>query len=104
MSQPWTCRPYRDGDEAGILDLYREVFRLDLTPKYWRWAFTASPDGPSLIVLIEMEGKLVGHYAVTPRKYWVRGKLCTAGYDGATMLAASARNVTTFVQMANVAQ
>jgi len=104
MSQPWTCRPYRDGDEAGILDLYREVFRLNLTSEYWRWAFTASPDGPSVIALIEMDGKVVGHYAVTPRKYWVQGELRTAGYDGATMLAPIARNVTTFVQMAKVAQ
>src|SRR4051812_15991409 len=99
----WQCRPYRAGDERGIIDLYREIFKVELTVNYWRWAFEHSPDGPAAIALIEKEGRIVGHYAVTPKKCWFDGRLLTTGYAGGTMLATEARNVATFVEMANLA-
>jgi Acetyltransferase (GNAT) domain len=103
MSDPWICRPYRDGDESGLCDLYREVFQLDFTPEFWRWAFRDSPDGSQILSLIEMNGKIAGQYAVQPRKFLFRGELCLAGYAGGTMLAPWARNVKTLVEMAKLA-
>jgi Acetyltransferase (GNAT) domain len=103
MSGAWECRPYRAGDEQGILDLYREVFRLDLTPEYWRWAFQDSPDGPAVIAVIELGHRIVGHYEVTPKVFGVDRTGCTAGYAGGTMLAPQVRNVTSFVEMAKMA-
>ncbi len=103
MSDAWECRPYREGDERGILDLYREVFRLDLTPEYWRWAFQHSPDGPAVIAVIEQNHRIVGHYEVTPKRFWIGGERCLAGYAGGTMLAPQVRNVTSFVEIAKLA-
>jgi Acetyltransferase (GNAT) domain len=103
MSGAWECRPYRPGDERGILDLYREVFRLDLTPEYWRWAFQNSPDGPAIIAVIEQSHRIVGHYEVTPKSFWIDGMRSSAGYAGGTMLAPQVRNVSTFVEMAKLA-
>jgi hypothetical protein len=103
MSGSWICRPYRAGDELGLCDLYREVFQLDFTPELWRWAFLDSPDGAQILSLIEMDGRIVGQYAVQPRKFWFQGAPCLAGYAGGTMLAPRARNVKTLVEMAQMA-
>jgi hypothetical protein len=103
MSGSWICRPYHEGDEAGILDLYREVFELDLTLEFWRWLYRESPDGPALISLAEIDGKIVGHYAIQPRKFWCSGRLCTSGFALGTMLSTKARNVSILVQLAEQA-
>jgi hypothetical protein len=103
MSIAWHCRGFQSGDEQGILELYREVFQLELSPAEWQWLFRESPDGPAVISLVEQAGKIVGHYYVQPRKFWIAGQLCTAGYAGGTMLAAQARNVTTLIEMARQA-
>ena len=45
MSHNWVCRPYRPGDEAGILDLYRAVFHFQMSPELSRWMYQRLPVG-----------------------------------------------------------
>jgi len=57
-------RPYRDTDEAGVLDL------LSLTlgggpagrrpPEFFRWKHLESPFGPSHMLVAEVDGRIVG--------------------------------------------
>jgi hypothetical protein len=102
-SPPWHCRPSQSGDEQGILALYRDVFGLELTVAFWRWMYQESPAGPSIIVLVEQAGRIVGHYAVQLREFWHAGRRTVVGMPVATMLHPSARNVSTMVSMAQLA-
>src|SRR5262249_10134849 len=103
MSQAWTSRPYRERDEAGILDLYREVFGLEMPRALWRWVYQQSPDGPAVIAVLESGSRLIGHYAVQPRRFWVRGGSCLAGLALGTMVSAPIRSVAALVALAEVA-
>ncbi|HZZ28601.1 MAG TPA: GNAT family N-acetyltransferase [Pirellulales bacterium] len=103
MSTSSNCRPYQPGDEHGILDLYRQVFQLEMTPEQWRWFFQASPDGPAAISVIESDGRLVGHYAVQPCAFWFQQRRGIAGLAVGAMLLPEARSVSALVQLAKLA-
>jgi hypothetical protein len=100
MSESWICRSFRDGDEAGILQLYRDVFQLDLTLPVWKRAYQECPDGPAVITMLENEGRVVGHYAVQPRAFWVSGERCVAGIAIGTMVRPEVRSVAALVALA----
>jgi hypothetical protein len=93
---PPVIRPYAPGDETGILDLYRVVFALNLTPDEWRWYY----GNEAIIVVAESEGRIVGHYAVQPRPFSVMGESRLAGLVMGSMVAPEFRNITTFIDMA----
>jgi len=100
MTEPWSCRSYCDGDEAGILQLYRDVFQLDLSLPVWQRAYQQCPDGPAVITVLESEGRIVGHYAVQPRAFWVCGERCVAGIAIGTMVRPEVRSVAALVALA----
>ncbi len=103
MSQTWECRSYRPGDENGIRDLYREVFHIDMSPQLWHWMYQLCPAGPAVIVVLEYQGRLAGHYAVQPREFWMVGQRCTAGIAVGTMLLPSIRSVSALSDLAQQA-
>ncbi len=78
MTASWHIRPYREGDEAQILALRREVFgNLDpvrLEPETWRWQFRQNPAGEAVCALAEDRDRIVGQYAVIPTRFHVQGK------------------------------
>ena len=39
MSTTGICRVIEPGDETGIIELYREVFHLRMSPELWRWMY-----------------------------------------------------------------
>lgn len=99
-------RPYRPGDETSILDLYRVVFKLDMTLDEWRWYYRGGPTGRgpvAVIVVAESEGRIIGHYAVQPRPFCLDGRRVTAGLVMGSMVAPEFRNITTFIEMAKAA-
>lgn len=96
MSPP-ILRPFAPGDEAGILALYREVFALHLTLDEWRWYFAGRE--PAVIALAEVDGQIIGHYAVQPRPFSVG----PAGLVVGSMVAPAFRNLATFVGLARAA-
>jgi len=73
-----TLRSYRPGDEADILALYRAVYPgRELAPEEWRWKFTGSPAGESIIVLCHApDGTLVSHSAAILVAAQIRGERC----------------------------
>ncbi len=72
----------RDGDEKdleGILSLRRLVFgemeKDKLDPRVWTWEFMENPDGKAFIYVAEEEGRIAGHFADIPRRFWVEGEM-----------------------------
>lgn len=66
MKDSWICRDYQSGDEHQILSLYEEVNNRKMALEYWKWRYTKSLFGRGIIKLMFADGKLIGHYAVTP--------------------------------------
>jgi len=66
MTDSWTIRRYRKGDEQAILQLLNIVFSERLSLEYWKWKYQNNPAGRSLIWLAECNSKIVGHYAIVP--------------------------------------
>jgi hypothetical protein len=68
----WLIRPYRPGDEAKILELFRLVFGVERSLEHWRWKYCDNPAGQCHMRLAETpSGELVGQYAGLPvRMAW----------------------------------
>jgi hypothetical protein len=96
-------RAYCPGDETGILALYREVFEVDIALKTWQWTYQDNPDGPAIMTVAQSGDRIVGHYGVQPRPFWLDGQPCLAGLTVGTMVHPCARNLKTFVDLAQLA-
>ena len=71
-------RSYRPGDEEAIVAFLQECgYRSDLSS--WRWINQACPHGPMLIELAWDGVRVVGHYAVLPKRLRVDGADVQAG-------------------------
>ena len=103
MSTSWNCRAYQPGDETGIIELYGEVFHLEMSPELWRWMYQSPPAGPAVIVVLESDDGLVGHYGVQPREFWISGHRTTVGFAVGTMVHPELRSVKALVEMAQLA-
>jgi GNAT superfamily N-acetyltransferase len=83
-------RIYREKDETRVLELLAEAFGSspvgDWSPEFFRWKHLASPFGPSLMVVAETEGRVVGFRAFMPWRLRAGGRLLHAvrGADVAT--------------------
>jgi GNAT superfamily N-acetyltransferase len=67
----WIARPYREGDEEGILDLWKAVYPersyvREEWLKWWRWMYRDNPRGMGVVVLADAQGKIVSHAAEIP--------------------------------------
>jgi hypothetical protein len=89
-------RPYSPGDEAQILALYQAAFGITLSLDEWRWHFGSG----AIIELAESAGRIIGHYAVQPRPFFVGARACSAGLVIGSMVAPEFRNITTFLELA----
>ena len=65
-------RPYRPADMQGILDLVNMVQpHAPFTPERWCWEY---PDcaGTATVLVVEHEGRIVGHHGATAFPWWCR--------------------------------
>jgi predicted N-acetyltransferase YhbS len=67
-------REYRPGDEKELNDLYNEVFSRRRTIEQWKWEYIDTPEGPGKILLVEDEGRVIGHEAMVPMRFQVFGE------------------------------
>lgn len=92
-----TVRPYRPGDEASILALFNGVFdegdpRFEpRTLEQWRWLYRDNPAGTQIVVSVEDDGAVVGHYACLPARARVDGEIVVAGQGIDSMVRADHR-------------
>jgi GNAT superfamily N-acetyltransferase len=64
MTQLWTVRIYKEGDERGILELMK-LSGIERTDEHWFWEYKNNPFG-HLIGVAEHNGQIVGHMALIP--------------------------------------
>lgn len=85
----WTIRDYAEGDETAIVPLFERVFGRPMgaseSIEHWRWEFARNPTGPEAIELVWDGERLVGQYAVSPRKVWFCGEARLAALSLDTM-------------------
>ncbi len=74
----WSIREYAPGDEAKIVALFERVFHKPMgateSLRHWHWEYEENPVGPRAAKLVWDGDRLVGHYAVSPRRLWVEGE------------------------------
>ena len=70
----WSIRPYRQGDEGRILELFHRGFRKERSLAHWQWKFRDNPEGAHIHVVETVAGEIVGHYAGIPVRVTVDGK------------------------------
>jgi hypothetical protein len=87
-------RPYRDGDEPAILDLFARSFpHAPRGPKHFGWKYRESPYGSGRISLALDGERLVGHYAGYLVPFRVEGRDVLAHQIGDTMTDPSIRHI-----------
>ena len=91
----FTIRPFRDGDEAAILDLFNRSFpHSPRSVEHFRWKYIDDPAGARRIALaFDETGRLVGHYAGYPVLFRVNGRDVLANQIGDTMTDPAIRHV-----------
>ena len=90
----YDIRPYRPGDEEGIVACFNEVFGAedpDFEPRTmaeWRWAFDANPAGKRIWVA-EHAGRIVAQCAALPFRVRIDGResSITQGVDSMVLPA-----------------
>lgn len=59
-------RFYKPGDELKINKLFKVAFNIDRSLEEWRWKFQNNPLGKSIVIVGELDDKIVTHFAVIP--------------------------------------
>lgn len=94
-SEDIEVRPYREGDEESVLELFNAVFAegdpnyRDRSVDHWRWEFLRNPAGNQVVLGIEPpssehpRGRAIAQYACLPAVVNLRGErvMCGQGID-----------------------
>ncbi len=70
-----TLRPYRPGDEEGILKLFQYAYGKERSLRHWRWKFCENPVGQQIMLAVTEAGEVVGQYAGLPVRAAEGGRL-----------------------------
>lgn len=96
-------RPYREGDEKSIVELFRTVFKKDMSLELWEWKYKLHGLG-TMVYVAEDQGKIVAHYGAVPRKCSYFGKEVISAVISDSMAHPSYRGIFTkegvFVRLA----
>lgn len=68
MEVKWNVRPYEDGDENGIKDLFDNSVSRQMEDKewfeWWNWQHKDIPSTPPLVFFADADGTLAGQYEI----------------------------------------
>lgn len=80
MSDPITIRPFRPGDESGVLRGHNLTFTPARSLAHWQWKFRDNPTGQLHVMVADhaTEG-IVGAYVTLPVRVRADGTECLAG-------------------------
>ena len=81
----WEIRPYRDGDERQIVELFDRVFGRRISEAHWRWKFRSLPSPAENVWLAVRDGEPVCHYGGIPCRFLLPGGEATAMVSVDTM-------------------
>ena len=90
MGQEWSMRAYREGDEDGILELWKATYpereyNREGWLRWWHWKYKENPAGPGRIWLAEHDGRIVGQKPIVPVLMKIGTKIVTAFQNIDTM-------------------
>jgi hypothetical protein len=71
-------RRFEPRDRDSVLRLFKDSFGKPKDVTQWEWEFLGGPK-PAIIVVAEVEGRIVGHYAVLPRRILVGHEVVESG-------------------------
>lgn len=91
---------YQVGNEELIFSLFDMCFSRKMDPHYWKWRYVENPVSPAIIELAWDDDILISHYAVTPVKMQIEGRIEIAGLSGATMTHPNYRGLKLFPMLA----
>jgi len=101
MSENLNIRPYIEGDEKEILELFSLSYGgRQMTLPYWLWRFRNNPSGQGVIELAWEGNLLVAHYAITSVYLYINGQDYLTGLSGTTMTHPSYRGCGLFPELA----
>ncbi|QEK11316.1 GNAT family N-acetyltransferase [Crassaminicella thermophila] len=78
---------YKKDDEQYILELFKDVFKREMTNDYWSWRYDKALINEKYIKLMWEDNLLVGHYAVFPILLKIGKKYVKTGFSMTTMTA-----------------
>jgi len=90
MGQKWSMRAYREGDEDGILELWKATYpekEYDRKGwlRWWHWMYKENPAGPGRIWLAEHDGRVAGQYSIVPVKMKIADEIINGAQSLDTM-------------------
>jgi GNAT superfamily N-acetyltransferase len=73
--QKLTIRLYQDGDEQGIVKLFKEIFNREMTIEEWRWKYTGQGNKKVYSsVAVNETNEVIAHYGGIPHRMIYHGK------------------------------
>lgn len=105
MKRKWAMGAYKEGDEEGILELWKAVhpqreYDREKWLRWWRWMYKDNPAGEGRIRLAEHDGKIVGQYAIVPVRVKIGNKTVLGSQSLDTMTHPSYRRQKMFETLA----
>ena len=90
MRRKWSIGPCKEGDEQGILELWKAVrpegeYDREKWLRWWHWMYKDNPAGPGTIWLAKHNGKIVGQYAIVPVEMKIGSKVILGSQSLDTM-------------------
>jgi len=81
-ARDFSVRPYRPGDEAGILALFARAFGSHgvRSRRLWEWEYRRCPEGRQIVLAVAADGEVLAHYATVPVRLHVAGSVVLAGH------------------------
>jgi len=86
MKQAWSIRPYKEGDEEGIFELWKAVYPAmkydqEKWMRWWQWMYKENPVGPGRIWMAEDDNKIVAHHPLVFIMLKVGNRIMKASYS-----------------------
>ena len=78
--EPFEVRPFREGEEEAVNRGFNEVFSLARPLKEWRWKYTPEPEGRWILLAVDGDGEILGHYAALGIRFQAEGRTFRAGH------------------------
>lgn len=95
-----SVRSYREGDEVGILQMFKDVFGGQRTVEEWKWQFTGGPEGSGWVAVLEAGEEIVGQHAMMRKDLVFRGKRMICAHEVDAMVKESHRGIGQYVKLA----
>lgn len=92
---------YLKNDEIKILNLFQEVFKQNISSKFWIWRFKNNVQNEMLIKLMWDESTLVGHYGAYPVEFLINDSSHKAALSLTTMTHSNYGGQGVFPKLAN---